>query len=221
MSGFKVDQSKYSDPRRPGSAAIADRARPIAADISPQLYGRVAAHPNFMGEARAIQALAACMAEQPAEVLPRFVALARELTGADSAGLSLLETEPAPGVFRWRCLHGALAPFDDAVVPRDDSPCGITLERNAPVLMSHPERHYGWAAAAGVVVPEVLLVPLHVGGGEPLGTLWVVAAGEGHFNREHARLLGELSFFAGIALRMVRSEAALRQRLAALEGDGA
>ena len=86
--------------------------------------------------------------------------------------------------------------------------------------MAHPERFYDWAAAAGLSVPEVLLVPLRIGEARPLGTLWVVAPQEGHFNREHARLLGELAHFAGIALKMVRSEAELRDRLAAHEGEG-
>lgn len=189
------------------------------ADITHLLKGRVGSHPNFIDQSKAIQALADCMAERPAEVLPRFVALALRLTRASSAGLSLLEPDPAPGVFRWSCLQGALAPFENAAVPRDDSPCGITLDRNLPVLMAHPELSYDWAAEAGIVVPEVLLVPLHVGGGEPLGTLWVIGD-EGHFNREHVRLLGELAHFAGVALKMVRNEAALRGRLAALETGG-
>jgi GAF domain-containing protein len=193
---------------------------PANPDITAELYGRVAAHPNFMEQSRAIQALAACMAERPAEVLPRFVALAQELTGATSAGLSLFEPNPAPGVFRWRWLEGALASFEDKLIPRDESPCGIALDRNAPILVAHPEHHYSWAAASGVVAPEVLLLPLHLSGDEPLGTLWVVAPRAEHFNREHARLLGELARFAGIALRMVRCEADLRERLAALERGG-
>lgn len=195
----------------------AEKVKLPGLDITKQLYGRVAPHPDFMQQSEAIRALAACMADRPAEVLPRFVALAQELTGAASAGLSLLEADPAPGVFRWQWLQGEFAPFEDALVPRDDSPCGITLDRNAPLLMAHPERFYDWAAAAGLEVPEVLLVPLHIGGREPLGTLWVVAPAEGHFDREHVRVLGELALFAGIALKMVRNESNLRGRLARLE----
>ncbi len=191
---------------QPVRTGVAGKATPSGLDITPSLYGRFAAHPNFPQQTRAIQALGACIAEHGAEILPRFVALARELTGGDSAGLSLLESEPAPGVFRWSCLQGAFAPFADSLIPRDNSPCGITLDRDAPVLMAHPEHHYEWAAEAGISVPEVLLVPLYIGSNEPLGTLWVVAPREGHFDREHVRLLRELADFAGTTLAMVRGE---------------
>ena len=77
------------------AAAVA--TPPSGPDITASLYGRFAAHPKFMDQSRAIQSLAACMAEQPAEVLPRFVALALELTEATSAGLSLLEDGSGAG----------------------------------------------------------------------------------------------------------------------------
>jgi len=135
------------------------------------------------------------------------------MTGGISAGLSLYEENPAPGVFRWQYLRGVLAPFNGATTPRQFSPCGITLDRNAPVLSLHPERVYGWIADANIVVPEVLLVPLYLGGRVPLGTLWIVSEREGHFDSGHARALTELAAFVGIALRMVRSEQRLHQAL--------
>ena len=137
------------------------------------------------------------------------------MTDGVSAGLSLYEENPAPGVFRWQYLRGVLAPFDGATTPRDFSPCGITLDRNGPVLSLHPERVYDWIADANIVVPEVLLVPLYLGGKVPLGTLWIVSDREGHFDSGHARAMTELATFVGIALRMVRSEQRLNQALEA------
>ena len=157
--------------------------------------------------------LALAMAERPADVLPDFVALAMELTGATSAGLSLFEEGPGDGVFRWRCLHGLLARFENALTPRMDSPCGVTLDQNRPVLARHPELIYDWISAHGIIVPEVLLVPLHIGGAEPLGTLWVVAPDVGHFNLEHARITQEFAHFVGNALKMIRTETQLRSAL--------
>jgi two-component sensor histidine kinase len=161
----------------------------------------------------ALQDLAAKMADHPEEVLPRFVDLAMELTGGSSAGLSLYEENPAPGVFRWRYLRGTLAPFDNATTPRDFSPCGITLDQNRPVLCFHPERFYDWISDAGIVVPEVLLVPLYVDGGEPIGTLWIVSDVEGHFDNGHAQVATELATFVGIALRVRNSEQHLQKTL--------
>ena len=128
------------------------------------------------------------MADRPDEVLPRFVDLALEMTGGVSAGLSLYEEHPAPGVFRWHCLRGELEPFNGATTPRDFSPCGVTLDRNAPVLSRQPECVYDWIAEANIIVPEVLLVPLYLGGAAALGTLWIVSDREGHFDRGTTRL---------------------------------
>ncbi len=169
--------------------------------ITEALDTRPLGAPDYKGEARAIQALAVRMADDPEGVLPQFVDLAMQITGAASAGLSLWEPDPAPGVFRWRHLRGTLSPFEGATTPRNFSPCGITLDRNCPVLTLHPERTYNWISDAGVVAPEVLLVPLHDGAGEPFGTLWVVGETEGRFTRDHAHVLADLAECIGGALR--------------------
>ena len=136
------------------------------------------------------------------------------MTGGVSAGLSLYEEDPAPGVFRWRYLRGLLSRFENATTPRNFSPCGITLDQNAPVLSLHPERVYDWISDANIVVPEVLLVPLYLGGKAPLGTLWIVSSTEGHFDRGHARAMTELASFVGIALRVLRTEESLQRAVA-------
>jgi two-component sensor histidine kinase len=189
--------------------------RPTVADvfITDELYRRAPAKTDYLQEKLALQDLATRMVDQPEEVLPRFVDLALEMTGGVSAGLSLYEENPAPGIFRWQYLRGVLAPFNGATTPRDFSPCGITLDCNAPVLSLHPERVYGWIADANIIVPEVLLVPLYLGGRVPLGTLWIVSDREGHFDSGHARAMTELAAFVGIALRMVRSEQRLHEAL--------
>jgi two-component sensor histidine kinase len=181
--------------------------------ITDELDHRTPNKADYLKEKLALQDLAARMAEQPEHVLPRFVDLAMEMTGGVSAGLSLYEENPAPGVFRWRYLRGILSPFEEATTPRDFSPCGVTLDRNAPVLSLHPERVYTWISDASIVVPEVLLVPLYLGGATPLGTLWIVSEKEGHFNRGHARVMTELAAFVGIALRMLKTEQRLKESL--------
>lgn len=161
----------------------------------------------------AIQDLAARIAEDSEQILPRFVQLAMELTGGISAGLSLYEKEPAPGMFRWHHLTGVLARFEGATTPRHDSPCGVTLDQGTPVLTRHSERLYKWIADANIVVPEVLLVPLFVGGPEPFGTLWILSDTEGYFDSGDARLMTEIAGFVGIVLRMQRNKQRLRTAL--------
>lgn len=191
----------------------ADKAGPEIY-ISEALESRdVAAAPDAVEEIRALQSIAEAMAEKPEEVLPLLVEQAMKLTGGSSAGLSLYEAEPAPGVFRWRHLHGVLAPFENATTPRNHSPCGVTLDRDCTTLAAHPEVFYEWISEHDLVIPEVMLVPLHAGRGEVLGTLWIVADAEGHFHQGHAATAGELARFAGQALKMIRREERLRSAL--------
>lgn len=181
--------------------------------ISHELKTRAHNAVDAQQEKLALQDLAACMADHPEDILPRLVDLALHLTGSVSGGVSLIEELPAPGQFRWHALRGVLAPFDGGVTPRHDSPCGIVLEQRAPVLVRNPERLYGWMAQAGVELPEVLLVPLYVGGADPQGALWIVAEEAGHFDGGHARVLTELASFVDVALRMLRGEQRVRQAL--------
>jgi two-component sensor histidine kinase len=185
---------------------------PLAVFITDELLKRPPRRGDAGRTKEALQALAARMVDDPADVLPHFVDLAMNLTQGVSGGLSVYDAETAPDIFEWRHLRGTLARFETATTPRDHSPCGVTLDCNLPTLAAYPERVYGWIADAGIVVPEVLLVPLYIGGA-PLGTLWVVSDEDGHFDGGDAQTLSELAGFVGIALRMAQNEASLRQAL--------
>ncbi|HEX5259269.1 MAG TPA: helix-turn-helix domain-containing protein [Sphingomicrobium sp.] len=182
--------------------------------ITDALATRPARCHDLRRETVALQELADRMADDPVDLLPHFVVLAMKLTDAASAGVSIFDHDVAPDIFEWRYLHGSLAPFEKATTPRDDSPCGVTLDVNQPMLLSHPERLYDWIAAENLIIPEVLLVPLSVAG-EPLGTLWVVSPEDEHFGQADAQLLSELASFVGIALKMLRAGGALEKALAA------
>jgi two-component sensor histidine kinase len=182
--------------------------------ITDELLRRPPKTTDYLQEKCALQDLARHMVDHPNDVLSRLVGLAMEISSSSSSGISLYEADPAPGIFRWHHVHGLLAGFNGATTPRDFSPCGVCLDRAEPILCRHPEREYSWIADAHITVPEVLLVPLYVAGSHPLGTLWIVADGEGQFDSGHARVLTELAGFAGIAVHMLNTE----QRLtAALE----
>jgi two-component sensor histidine kinase len=180
--------------------------------ITDELRKRPPAKADYLREKLALQDLALQMADQPAEVLPRLVALAMELCEADSAGMSLFEPQPgSPGVFRWHHLTGRLAGFANATTPRDFSPCGVCLDQRAPILMAHADRFYPWIFDAKILVPEVLLVPLFERTDSPLGTLWIVGDEGKQFDAGHARVMGELAAFAGLAMRMIADAKALKE----------
>lgn len=182
--------------------------------ITDELAKRASEPPDYLREKLAFRDLADDMADNPKAVLPRLVRLAMEACGAESAGISLLEHEVRE--FRWFGLHGALAAFEGTRTPLDYSPCGVTLQQNAPVLMKHPETVYGWIRSAGISIPEVLLVPLHLrrpaeDGGA--GTLWVVGSEPGFFSLEHVRVLTELAAFSSVAIRMIQAEEVVQAAL--------
>lgn len=182
--------------------------------ITDELYRRAPKLTDYRREKLALQDLAQQMIAHPAEVLPHLVDLAIELCGGISGGISLYESSPAPGVFRWHHLRGNLMRFTGCTTPRNFSPCGVTLDENKTVLVQHPERIYTWLVDADVSIPECLLVPLLIGGGgEPLGTLWIVSENEGHFDSGHARVMTELATFAGMAVHMLRTEERLKHSL--------
>jgi hypothetical protein len=58
-----------------------------------------------------------------------------KLAGGVSAGLSLYEETPPPGVFRWQYLRGVLSPFNGATVN-----AGEKMHRRAGVKMHHGRR---------------------------------------------------------------------------------
>ena len=198
--------------RGSSGAASANRTL-IDVFVTEELAARPAKRTDCRREKKAMLDLASRLADASGEVLPRFVELAMEMTGAVSAGLSIFDAECEPDVFRWKHLHGSLARFEGGTTPRNNSPCGVTLDADTPILVAHPEQLYDWIAAHNLILPEVLLVPLTVGHGEQLGTLWVVADANGHFDCGDAQAVSDLAVFVGTALLVRRREEQSRRAL--------
>jgi two-component sensor histidine kinase len=178
--------------------------------ITRELARRPAPDGDSRREALAFQDLARQMVEHPEGLLPHLVQSAMTLCGAQSAGIAIYEPQPAaPGICRWWYVAGRYAPLAGTAMPRDDSPCGVCLDRNAPVLLSYPERVFACVAESGLPHCEMLLAPLAVSGVVAFGALCVVAHDRGgQFSAGDARLLGDLAAFAGFALRMISDAAA-------------
>ena len=129
------------------------------------------------------------------------------LTLADSAGISLLDERN--GRFVWPAVAGGLFPYLGQGTPRNFGPCGTVLDRNAPVLFLHPERHFTYLDPIKPPLEEVLLIPFHVDG-RPVGTIWAVIHNqESKFQPEDRRLLENLSGFASQAFKVLASVGAL------------
>jgi len=190
-------QRRHTDP---STATLNDV---IATD---ELERRPARPPDFAAENRVLLLLAQAMVQSPNRVLQLLVDEARVLCGADSVGISVLETDmPSgePAQFRWQATSGGLAPLVNTTLPRDSSPGGSVLERKRTLLMREPAHHFSSISALPIPVQELLLVPFFRDG-VVIGTVWLVAhAGEGRFDAEDARLIESLSGFAAAAVQVI------------------
>ena len=135
-----------------------------------------------------------------ADLMDATVVAVRELCGADSAGITVIETLPdgSEGL-RWVATAGRIGELGLQQLPRHHSPCGTVIDRQAPQLFSQPGRFFTYIEDSWDVV-EVLLVPWQVGD-VIRGTLWAVMHTDRRkFNHEDLRILQTLVIFAGAAV---------------------
>jgi PAS domain S-box-containing protein len=184
-----------------------------------RLRNRPARPPDYRAENEALCTLAKGIAEGPATILHLLVETALRLCGAHSAGLSLLEEHKGSAVFRWRATVGAFGPLKGSTLPRDFSPCGVVVDRDALQLMIRPDRFYGYVAELSHPVEEVLLVPFHLGK-KAVGTLWVVSHdGSKQFDGEDARIATSLAQFAAPAWQALQSREEVEESRRALHAQ--
>ena len=176
--------------------------------INSALQYRPARTPDHEAENKALIALARTLADSPDKILQRLVETALQLCRADTAGISLLEEHNGAEVFRWEALAGVFSDRLNATMPRNASPCGTTIDRNATQLMYMAERVFPALTSQPPVV-EALLIPFHVEN-KPIGTVWVVAHDEGRkFDQEDERIIKTLAEFAAASWQLwkARTEA--------------
>ena len=160
-----------------------------------QLACRSCRAPDYQAEIDAMNILAETLAHSPQTLLQKLVEVAQELCRADSAGISLLEKQGGEDVFRWEALAGVLKDHINGTMPRNASPCGITIDRDATQLMYLPERFFPALKIEPPIV-EALLVPFHVED-QPVGTVWVVThTDDRKFDQEDERIIKTLANFA-------------------------
>ena len=87
--------------------------------------------------------------------------------------------------------------------PREFGPCGTVLDRNVPLLFSHPERDFPYFGKVAPLIEEALLIPFYLEG-EAVGTIWVVLHDDSRrFDAEDLRVLSNLGTFAEAAYQAV------------------
>ena len=170
--------------------------------ITDQLKARPARRPEHAVENRALVALVEQLARAPQDILQKLTDATVDVCRAQSAGLSLLTRDRLR--FYWAAISGTWAHHAGEGTPREFGPCGTVLDRNASLLMLHPERHFTYFADVQPIIEELLLVPFHVDG-EAVGTIWAINHDRGRrFDSEDHRVLTVLSRFASAAYDVVR-----------------
>lgn len=173
--------------------------------ITEELQRRPSRPPDAAAENRALAVLAETLALDPPAALERIADSALELCRADSVGISILEPGADPRTFRWHAVAGRLRAHVGRSIPREASPSGIAVDRNAVLLVARPQRHFAHWIGLEPPISEALLVPFH-SSGRPAGTVWaMVHDPDRQFEAEDARLLTSLSRFAAAAYRMIRT----------------
>ncbi len=171
--------------------------------ITSELARRRPRAPDYASENCALVALAREMAVNPCNLMQALVDKAVDLCRADTAGISVLKTDTDGEYLAWEALSGVYARYIMSRTPRYFSPCGTTLDRNAPQLFSHPARYFTYFTQADVPIVEGLVVPVYVSG-RPHGTMWIMAHDETrHFDVEDVRLMTSLAAFASAGLQVV------------------
>jgi PAS domain S-box-containing protein len=172
--------------------------------ITPQLWVRPPRPSNIDAETTAMRRLADTMATDPAQTFQVCVELALELCNADTCGISLRErTDAGEDIFRWIAMAGQLKHHLHGTTPRYFSPCGMTVDSNAPMLMKRPELVFKYLDV-GPPFYDVLLIPLSEKDSDLEGTIWMVAHNPTHkFDGEDARRMQRLVVFIATALRLV------------------
>jgi signal transduction histidine kinase len=119
----------------------------------------------------ALLALSKALKDEPRAVMRLLVESAMSLTSAQSCGISLLEASEKS--FRWVATCGEFEQYLNSELPREFSPCGTVLDRQHALLMTRPERYYGYVADIKPPVHTLLLVPF-CQDDKLVGTIWVV-----------------------------------------------
>ncbi|HEU4654063.1 MAG TPA: PAS domain-containing protein, partial [Steroidobacteraceae bacterium] len=172
-------------------------------DITSTLASRPARAPNYAAENAALGRLIKEVSGSSASVLQSLVDATLALSGAHSAGISLLESVDGEQCFVWRAVSGRWARLTGSTMARNASPCGDVLNRKAALLLLHPERHYPIPPSISPPIFECLLVPFY-SGDEVVGTVWALSHDDSKlFDREDLRVLESMAHFAATAYQVL------------------
>jgi len=166
--------------------------------------------PDYERESRALVSLAQALADSPRNILQTLADTILEVFQVGSTGISLLTEDGTR--FHWPAIAGVWKPHIGGGTPRDFGPCGEVLDRNCPLLFSHPGRRYTSLQPVTPPVEECLLVPFYVEG-QAVGTIWAITHDDRRkFDNEDLRMLVSLGAFASAAYLALKQSHAITEQ---------
>lgn len=125
-------------------------------------------------EQQALKRLAPHMPTSPKATLQELTNVAVEFCGADSAGISLEESDGKGGLqFRWVAVAGSFERYLHGVTPRDHSPCAVCVNRWEPQLYTVSKPFYDFLGVVAEPILDGMLIPWR--SDLLLGTIWAVS----------------------------------------------
>jgi signal transduction histidine kinase len=154
----------------------------------------------------AFQILSRVFVDDPKVVLQKLVDVAVEFCGADSAGISLEESDdPVNPHFRWIAISGSFAQYLHGTTPRFFSPCGTCLSSGRPQHYRVSKPYYDFLGVTAEPINDGLLIPWT--SDESKGTIWAVSHGSRQtFTPDDYRLLSTLADFVSISVRLTERQ---------------
>ena len=161
-----------------------------------------------------LRRIARVFADRPQRILQELADVARELCAADSAGISVEEVGESKHDFRWVATSGRYKLLQNATLPYDFAPCGISLARGKPQLLRVGQPFFDLLGVNADLVTDGMLIPWQVE--DIRGTIWVVAhSATEAFDHDDYENVQSLADFAAIAVRHQRQQALLIERASA------
>lgn len=159
----------------------------------------------------ALQTLTRVFIESPQVVRQKLVDTAVEFCGADSAGISLEESDDLGNLrFRWVAISGTFSKYLHGTTPRFFSPCGTCLSTGRPQHYRLRKPYYDFLGVVAEPITDGMLVPWT--SDESRGTIWAVSHGSPEtFTPDDYGLLKILADFAAISVRLSEREQRSKQ----------
>lgn len=160
-------------------------------------------------ENKALFTLTSELINSPDSFLNKIVTIAKDLTSAHSAGITLIKDVDGQEILWRQAVAGLYQSVQDTAIEKTECPCGTTLDHGKTQLFIQPGRYFK-KFATEPFVEECLVTPI-CSSGKKLGTFWLMLHNDAnYFDSEDARILKAMADYVEVYLRANEAQQLLR-----------